>query len=36
VSDCKARLGHYRDAGLELPVLFPDPGSVAAVIDKFI
>jgi 5,10-methylenetetrahydromethanopterin reductase len=33
---CKARLEDYRAAGLELPILFPDPGSVQAVIDGFL
>jgi 5,10-methylenetetrahydromethanopterin reductase len=33
---CKRRLEDYRAAGLQLPVLFPDPGSVQAVIDGFL
>ena len=32
-ADCKERIDAYRAAGLELPVLFPDPDSVHAVID---
>jgi 5,10-methylenetetrahydromethanopterin reductase len=36
VDDCKKRLRDYRSAGLELPILFPDPDSVGVVIDEFI
>jgi len=36
VDDCKKRLTDYRSAGLELPILFPDPDSVGVVIDDFI
>lgn len=35
VGDCLERLDDYRAAGLELPVLFPDPQSVQPVIGKF-
>jgi len=28
VAECKQRLAAYRDAGLQLPILFPDPISV--------
>lgn len=35
-SDCRDRLDDYRAAGLELPTLFPDPGSVRPVIEKLV
>jgi 5,10-methylenetetrahydromethanopterin reductase len=33
---CKERLDDYRAAGLELPVLFPDPASIGPVIEKLV
>jgi 5,10-methylenetetrahydromethanopterin reductase len=33
-AECRERLHDYRDAGLELPILFPDPGSVRPVLEK--
>jgi 5,10-methylenetetrahydromethanopterin reductase len=32
VGDCRERLGEYRAAGLQLPILFPEPGSVSSAI----
>lgn len=34
--ECRTRLQDYRDAGLELPVLFSDPGSVRPVLEKML
>lgn len=36
VDDCKKRLADYRQVGLGLPILFPDPDSVGVVIDELI
>jgi 5,10-methylenetetrahydromethanopterin reductase len=35
-AECRERLQDYRDAGLELPILFPDPGSVRPVLEKMV
>lgn len=34
--ECRERLARYRDAGLQLPVLFPDPLSVGRTIDQLV